>query len=88
MKPYYQYCYHQEEHGIYVISEYPPDPSYKPVSRIGCNIIADMSSNTDFQYKSHPEIGQIVVDIEERKIRVVEIQHLKKATLRQVTSSS
>ncbi len=47
-----------------------------------------MSSNTDFQYESHPEIGQIVVDVEERKIRVVEIQHLKKATPKQVTSSS
>ena len=88
MKAYYQYCYHQEEHGIYVISEYPPDPSYKTVSRIGCNIIADMSSITDFEYESHPEIGQIVVDVEERKVRVVEIQHLKKVTLKQVTSSS
>jgi hypothetical protein len=81
MKAYYQYCYHQEEHGIYVISEYPPDPSYKPVSRIGFNIIADMSSNTDFQYESHPEIGQIVVDVEERKIRIIEIKHLKSKSL-------
>jgi hypothetical protein len=47
-----------------------------------------MSSITDFEYESHPEIGQIVVDVEERNDRVVEIQHIKKATLKQVTSSS
>jgi hypothetical protein len=81
MKAYYQYCYHQEEQGINVISEYPPDPSYKTISRIGFNIIADMSSITDFEYESHPEIGQIVVDVEERKIRIIEIKHLKSKSL-------
>lgn len=81
MKAYYQYCFYNEDIDSYVVSEYPPDPSYKTVSRIGFNIIADMSSITDFEYESHPEIGQIVVDVEERKIRIIEIKHLKSKSL-------
>lgn len=81
MKAYYQYCFYNEEIDSYVVSEYPPDPSYKSVSRVGVNIIADMASNPDYFYKSHPDVGQIIVDYEERKVRVIEIQRLKAQTI-------
>ena len=81
MKAYYQYCFYNEETGSYVVSEYPPDPSYKTISRVGVNIIADMASNPDYFYSSHPDVGQIIVDYEERKVRVIEIQRLKAQTI-------
>lgn len=81
MKAYYQYCFYNEEIDSYVVSEYPPDPGYKSVSRVGVHIIADMASNPDYFYKSHPDVGQIIVDYEERKVRVIEIQRLKAQTI-------
>lgn len=77
MKAYYQYCFYNEEIDSYVVSEYPPDPSYKLVSKVGVNVIADMVPNPEYLYKEHPQVGQFVVDYEERKVRVIEIKHLK-----------
>jgi len=81
MKAYYQYCFYNEEIDSYVVSEYPPDPGYKTVSRVGVHIIADMASNADYFCQSHPDVGQIIVDYEERKVRVIEIQRLKAQTI-------
>lgn len=82
MKAYYQYCFYSEETGSYVISEYPPDPGYEIVSKVGVIIIADMVYNPEFYYKEHPQIGQYVTDYEERKVRVIEISKLKKKSVK------
>jgi hypothetical protein len=88
MKAYYQYCFYNEETGSYVVSEYPPDPGYKSVSRVGVHIIADMASNPDYFYPLHPDVGQIIVDYEERKVRVIEVQHLKIKKIKEGSTSS
>ena len=88
MKAYYQYCFYNEEIDSYVVSEYPPDPSYKYVSRVGVHVIADMAYNPDYFYPSHPNVGQIIVDYEERKVRVIEVQHLKLKKIKEGPTSS
>ena len=78
MKAYYQYCFYNEETGSYVVSEYPPDPGYELISKVGVNVIADMVSSPEYLYKEHPQVGQFVVDFEERKVRIIEITKLTK----------
>lgn len=76
MKAINQYCFYSEQQGNYVISEVPPDNTYKRIQRVICNVIADMSSTDIVHYDFMPSPNQIINDYEGRKIRVLEMKEI------------
>ena len=76
MKAIPQYCFYSEQQGNYVISEVPPDNTYKRIQRVSCYVIADMSSTDIVHYDFMPQANQIVNDYEGRKIRILEMKDI------------
>jgi hypothetical protein len=72
MKAIPQYCFYSEQQGNYVISEVPPDNTYKRIQRVSCYVIADMSSTDIVHYDFKPQVNQILNDYEGRKIKIIE----------------